>query len=181
MADSRQREPERDGRIPVWDAAVRLSHWALAGLVLFDFVLDDGGEVHRVVGYLAAGVVALRLLWASFARGEAALAALKPSPGRTLAYLRRGAPRSVGHDPLGVWMVWLLWTLVLLLGVTGWMSRLDAFWGDDRLHAVHSVLADILLVSVALHLAGVAAMSWLWRENLPGAMLTGRKRGPGPP
>ena len=28
-------------------------------------------------------------------------------------------------------MVWLLWIVVLLLGVTGWMSRLDAFWGDD--------------------------------------------------
>jgi cytochrome b len=43
------------------------------------------------------------------------------------------------------------------------------------------VLADLLMVAVALHLAGVALMSWLWRENLPGAMLTGRKRGPGSP
>jgi cytochrome b len=177
MPDSRVREPARDGRIRVWDAAVRLLHWALAGLVLFDFVVDDGGPVHRVVGSVAAGAVVLRLVWAVFAGGAARLAALKPSLARTMAYLRDGAPRTVDHDPLGVWMVWLLWTLVLLLGVTGWMSGLDAFWGDDRVHAAHDVLADILLVAVVVHLAGVAAMSWKWRENLPGSMLTGKKRG----
>jgi len=181
MTDSRPREPASDGRIPVWDAAVRLSHWTLAGLVLVDFIVDDGGQTHRIVGYLAAAVIPLRLAWAAFARGEGALAALRPSVRGTLEYLRRGARRTIGHDPLGVWMVWLLWTLVLLLAITGWMSRLDAFWGDDRVEAVHAVLADILMIAVALHLAGVAVMSWLWRENLPGAMLTGRKRGPGPP
>jgi cytochrome b len=73
--------------------------------------------------------------------------------------------------------VWLLWLLVLLLGITGWMTRLDAFWGDQQLHDVHSLLADILLVSVACHLIAVGTMSWLWKENLPAAMVTGRKRG----
>ena len=179
MADSRPREP-RDGRIPVWDAAVRLFHWTLAGLVVFDLVVDDGDEAHRVVGYVAVAVVVLRLAWAAFSRGEARLGALKPSVGRTVAYLRAGAPRTIGHDPLGVWMVWLLWTLVLLLGLTGWMSRLDAFWGDERVQVAHDLLADVLLGAVVLHLAGVAAMSWKWRENLPGAMLTGKKRGDDP-
>ena len=55
---------------------------------------------------------------------------------RTCARARRAPP---GHDPLGVWMIWLLWSLVLLLGVTGWMSRLDAFWGDDGIHEVHAL------------------------------------------
>ena len=73
-------------------------------------------------------------------------------------------------------MVWLLWLLVLLLGVTGWMSRLDAFWGDDRLHDIHAWLADALLIAVAVHLTGIVAMSWRWRENLVGAMFSGRKR-----
>ena len=169
------------GRVRVWDVAVRVSHAALAALVVFDLVADDGGPLHRAVGYVAAALVVARLAWAAFARGENALAALRPSLRRTFAYLRAGAPRTVGHDPLGVWMVWLLWSLVLLLGVTGWMSRLDAFWGDDRVHAVHAWLADALLVAVALHLAGVAAMSWRWRENLPRAIVTGTKRVADPP
>jgi cytochrome b len=75
-------------------------------------------------------------------------------------------------------MVWLLWSLVLLLGLTGWMTRLDAFWGNETLHEVHAWLAHALVAAVAVHLAGVAAMSWRWRENLVRAMITGRKRAP---
>lgn len=48
---------------------------------------------------------------------------------------------------------------MLLLGLTGWMSRLDAFWGDERVHDIHAFLANLLLVAVILHLAGVATMS----------------------
>jgi cytochrome b len=182
VAGGRANAPSaRGGRIRVWDAAVRTFHAALAALVVFDLIADDGGPVHRAVGYVAVALVVARLSWAALARGENAFAALKPSLRRTIAYLRAGAPRTVGHDPLGVWMVWLLWSLVLLLGVTGWMSRLDAFWGDDRVHAVHAWLADALLAAVALHLAGVAAMSWRWRENLSRAIVTGTKRVADPP
>ena len=176
MPGSQLRETGPDGRAQVWDAAVRLLHWSLAALVLFDLYLDDGGWLHRVIGYWAAGIVVARLLWAVVARGASGLAGLKPSLTGTLAYLRGGTPRAPGHDPLGLWMVWLLWSLVLLLGITGWMSRLDAFWGDDLLRDVHSWLAQALLIAVVVHLSGVVAMSWRWRENLIAAMLTGRKR-----
>jgi cytochrome b len=160
----------------VWDAAVRLQHWLLAGLVIFCTFQDGGGRVHRLAGYAAAGVVVARLLWAALARGHGSLAALKPSVTATIAFVRARAPRCIGHDPLGLWMVWLLWSLVLLLALTGWMSRLDAFWGDERLQDVHAWLADALLAAVVLHLLGVGVMSWRWRENLPATMVTGRKR-----
>ena len=176
MSGSPARETGPDGRVPVWDAAVRVLHWSLAALVLFDFYVDDGGWWHRTIGYVAVGVVAARWLWAAWTGGRAGLASLRPSPRRTVSYLRLGAPRARGHDPLGLWMVWLLWSLVLLLGLTGWMSRLDAFWGDDGIRDVHAWLADALLIAVAVHLSGVLAMSWRWRENLVGAMVTGRKR-----
>jgi cytochrome b len=65
---------------------------------------------------------------------------------------------------------------VLLLGLSGWMSRLDALWGDERVHDAHAFLADLLLAAVILHLAGVATMSWLWKENLPASMVNGFKR-----
>lgn len=166
-----------DVRVPVWDAVVRLLHWAIAALVVVELVRDDGDRWHRALGYTAAGLVLARWLWAGWRGGvHGGFSALRPSLRGTLAYLRDGAPRSIGHDPLGLWMVWLLWTLVLLLALTGWMSRLDAFWGDDLLVDLHAALADVMIASVLLHLAGVLVMSWRWRENLPGAMLSGRKR-----
>ena len=176
MPDSRLRETDAGGRVAAWDAAVRVLHWSLAAGVLFDFYLDDGGWLHRTVGYAAVGVVVARWLWSIGAGGTAGLATLKPSLRGTVAYLRAGAPRTRGHDPLGLWMVWLLWSLVLLLGLTGWISRLDAFWGDDGIRELHAMLADALLVAVAVHLTGIVAMSWRWRENLVAAMLHGRKR-----
>ena len=162
--------------MPAWDPIVRLCHWTLAGLVIFDFVYDDGGYTHRMVGYAAAVVVLLRLGWAAV-RGHS----LRPSVAETRVYVRQllagSTPRSAGHDPLGLWMVWLLWILVLLLMVSGWASRLDMFWGDERVEEVHTVLADLLMAAVAVHVLAVVAMSVIWRENLPAAMVSGRKRG----
>ncbi|MBX3622765.1 MAG: cytochrome b/b6 domain-containing protein [Rhizobacter sp.] len=172
--------PDRHGRVPVWDAAVRLLHAALAATVIVNLIRDDGDRLHRAIGYIAVGIVLMRLVWALVARGPARLAHLRLSWRGTWRYgralLQGHPPRHLAHDPLGLWMVWLLWALVLLLGLTGWMSRLDAFWGDDLVNGLHTWLADILLVAVLLHLAGVAVMSWLWKENLPASMLTGRKR-----
>lgn len=170
-------------RTRVWDAGVRVAHWSLAALVVVNLIRDDGDIVHRWLGYAAVAVVLSRLTWACLSRSHAGMASLLPSASGAIAYLRlllRGQPpRAEGHDPLGLWMIWLLWALVLLLGLTGWMSRLDAFWGDDRMHDLHAVLADILLVAVFLHLLGVATMSWLWKENLLASMVTGFKRSPG--
>jgi cytochrome b len=143
-------------RVPAWDWAVRLLHWTLAVLVAVDLVRDDGDYAHRLVGYAASAVVLVRLSWAAVSRSHAGLAALRPSVSQSRAYLRllvRGqAPRSAGHNPLGV------------------------FWGDDCVHDAHALLADMMLIAVILHLAGVATMSWLWRENLPASMITGYKR-----
>jgi len=145
------RRLEHAPSVRVWGVTVRLLHWTLASLVIVDLVIDDGGAAHRWVGYAAAAVVLARLAWAA---AQGGLAGLRPSVSLTRSYLgllaRGRPPRAPGHDPLGLWMVWLLWTLVLLLGITGWMTRLDAFWGDEQLHAVHALLADALLCAVAL-------------------------------
>jgi cytochrome b len=162
--------------LQVWDPIVRLLHWTLAALIVFDLVYDDGGYTHRMVGYAAAVGVLLRLTWAAVTRGHS----LKPSIAETRTYLllllAGKPPRSAGHDPLGLWMVWLLWILVLLLGLTGWMSRLDVFWGDELVNGAHSMLANLLMLAVTVHVLAVVAMSMIWRENLPAAMVTGIKR-----
>ena len=49
--------------------------------------------------------------------------------------------------------------------------------GGDWLEEVHEVVGNAMLVLVGVHLAGVAVASYLHRENLPRAMVTGVKQG----
>jgi hypothetical protein len=62
----------------------------------------------------------------------------------------------------------------LLAGVSGYAAQADAAeWLEDA----HGALAWALLAVVIVHVAGVALSSLMHRENLVGAMITGRKRG----
>jgi cytochrome b len=167
--------------VPAWSLFVRLSHWAVAAIVLFDF-FGDTGEWHRDLGYAAACLVALRVFHGlSRPREDAAHVGL-PRPAALIQHvqglLRGHARRELGHNPAGLCMALLMWTLVLALGVTGWMTQSDAYWGEDWLIGLHTWLARALQACVLAHWAGVIVMSRLQKENLAKAMLTGRKRAP---
>jgi len=85
--------------------------------------------------------------------------------------------RFIGHNPLGGWMVVALLTMVALVGITGWLYTTDRFWGVPWVEEIHETLSDIFFLFVALHILGVIFTSVRHRENLPGSMLHGRKRG----
>ena len=70
----------------------------------------------------------------------------------------------------------LLLGLALAAAASGWSVYNDL--GGDWLEEAHEFLAGAMLAIVGVHLAGVALSSWLHRENLVGAMLTGRKPAP---
>jgi cytochrome b len=165
--------------VAVWDRVVRLTHWSVAALVLYDYWQDSGDRWHRNLGYAAAALVLLRLVWALVGSPPARFASWWPTPARLRAYcasLLAGRPgRSLGHNPLGASMMLALWSLILGLALTGWMSRLDYFWGDDGIKAIHAWLAHALIVLVAIHVLAVLVMSRVHRQNLVAAMLTGRK------
>jgi cytochrome b len=162
----------------VWARPVRVAHWCLATLICFDLFNDSGGKVHRYAGYAAAAVVALRLLYGIVYRSGPARLPL-PKPSECWAHLREmltgRVPRLAGHNPLGAAMTLLLWTLVLLLALTGWVSRWDRFWGEDWPQESHSWLSYILQLCVILHLLGVAVGSVLERQNLVRGMISGGK------
>lgn len=165
----------------VWNLFVRLSHWVVAAIVLFNF-FNDTGALHRNLGYAAAAIVALRVAYGLMrARDDAAHVGL-PRPSALIEHVHglwRAQPgqahRVLGHNPAGLCMALLMWALVLALGATGWMTQLDAYWGEDWLINLHTWLARALQLCVLGHWAGVIVMSWLQRENLVKAMVTGRK------
>ncbi|GJG94855.1 cytochrome b/b6 domain-containing protein [Cupriavidus pauculus] len=171
---------QASGTIRVWDLAVRFTHWSVAAIVFYDVIDDSGDLLHRQLGYVAAGLVLFRIVWGFVGTEHARFGAWLPRPAGVLAYgralLHGRAPRFVSHTPLGAVMMLATWTLILALAITGWMSRLDPFWGEDWPIDIHRWLSNTLLGLVAVHVVAAIAMSLKGRENLIAAMLTGRKR-----
>jgi cytochrome b len=173
-------------RVPVWPWWLRALHWSLAASVTASFLTHEGGGVwHERWGYVALAVAALRVLMGlKGSDSHTRLSGWLRSPAATwryaAAHVRGHAPRYVGHNPLGGWMMALLLADVLACGVTGWLYTTDRFWGVAWLETLHGVLGDAFVPLVVLHVAGALWASRLQRENLVAAMLHGSKRAPGP-
>lgn len=166
--------------IPVWDRFVRLFHWSLVACVLTNFFLvDDGKTLHQILGYTANAWVLARIVWGFIGSKHARFADFFPTPSRLrqhLCSLINGEQHfHPGHNPVGALMMLALMTLVLSLGVTGYMQTLDAFWGEEWLQEVHEALATTLIACAGLHAAAAIVMGRLERTNLVGAMITGTK------
>lgn len=170
-------------RILVWDAPVRLFHWLMV-LSFAGAYLSAESErwrlLHVTLGYTMAGLVAFRILWGLLGTRHARFASFVRGPGAVGRYLRsllqRRPEHYTGHNPAGALAIVAL--LLLTLGVTaaGWATYQEV--GGKWLEELHQVLANLMLAVVGVHVAGVVLGSWLHRENLVAAMLTGRKAGP---
>lgn len=170
--------------VRVWDPFVRIVHWTVAALVVTDLLNEAGANAwHRYFGYAAGALVIVRLAWGLIAPAHARLSEMARSASRALPYaqsLTAAGLRSsyLGHNPLGACMAFTLWTLTLIVVVTGWMLRLDRFWGDEFMEQVHGYVAYVLCACAVVHVGSVLAMSALYRTNLAKAMITGNKRAP---
>ena len=82
----------------------------------------------------------------------------------------------LGHSPLGSVMMFTLIALLTATCVTGWMTTLDAFWGDKWLENLHGLIANTIMVLAFVHAAAALFESWRHSENLVWSMVTGRKR-----
>jgi cytochrome b len=173
-------EASEAGWVKVWDPLVRLFHWGLAAAVLIAFVSDGERTVHESAGYVALALVAVRLLWGVIGPTYARFSSFVRGPRAVLAYLgdivHRRAGRHLGHNPAGGAMIVALLLLVLVAGVSGWMSETDRFFAVRWVEVLHSVSADALIAMAGFHVAGVLASSLLHKENLVRAMITGKKR-----
>ncbi|MEP1722161.1 MAG: cytochrome b/b6 domain-containing protein, partial [Nitratireductor sp.] len=162
--------------------------------------------LHVWAGYAIAITVALRILWGCVGPRRARFSDFVTGPVRVLGYLRDlatgRAPRHLGHSPAGGAMTLALLAALALTAVSGMATlaveegrgplagivahqrtvedgsgaarerdEAGAVWED-----VHEFAANLTLVLIVLHVAGVALASYAHRENLVRAMVTGAKR-----
>ncbi len=194
--------------IRIWDPLVRVFHWGLVAVFTLAWLTADGGGTwHEAAGYAAAGLVGLRLVWGLIGTRYARFSQFVQGPTAVAQYLRqmvRGREhRYLGHNPAGAAMIAAILVTMSATAFTGWLvaepTRLaylpampqivtSAFAdsGDHRkrgnrpLKEVHETVADLMLVLIGLHVAGVVFASVRHKENLARAMITGDKRRPEP-
>lgn len=181
--------------ITVWDPLIRIFHWLLAGAFLLAwFVEDERMQLHLIAGGTVAGLLLFRLVWGFTGTPFSRFRDFLYPPDEILAHLRGllhlKASAHMGHTPAGSAMIFiLLGTLMLLVasglllygaqeargplaGIAGQPS-LSMIYAMERIHAL---LADGIALLVLLHVGGVVVESWLQKQNLAIAMVTGRKK-----
>jgi len=170
------------GRILVWDAPVRVFHWLLALSFAGAYITAESESwrlLHVTLGYTMAGLVVFRVLWGLMGTRYARFSTFVRGPRAVAGYLRamvRGRPEHhVGHNPAGALAIVALLGLAALIAASGWATYNDV--GAGWLEDAHELAANTMLAVVGLHIAGVVAASWLHRENLVRAMVTGYKTG----
>ena len=187
---------KQEGRdVVVWDVATRLFHWSLVGLVATNlfFIGPRGGTstiVHFIVGYAVVGLVFFRLIWGFLGSPRSRFADfLHPWPV-VKAYVDRlrrlNPPHSIGHNPLGGWMIAALLATLATMVVTGPfaagrrasgpLAHLLSQGGAHLAGSIHVLVSDLLIGLIVVHVAGVGIDWLLTGDNLVKAMLTGRKR-----
>jgi cytochrome b len=164
----------------VWDAPVRVFHWLMVLSFVGAYLTAESERwrlVHVTLGYTMAGLVVFRIVWGLVGTRHARFSSFVRGPTTVAAYLRgliRGRPeRHVGHNPAGAVAIVSLLVLTVVVAATGWAAYNEV--GGEALEELHEVVANVMLAIVGVHVAGVLIGSWLHRDNLIGAMLTGRK------
>ncbi len=162
----------------VWDMVVRLTHWTVAALFLANFfVTEEGSDVHEWVGYVVLAAVAVRLLWGLVTRSPARLSAFKPNITKAISHLagvlETKSDDHQGHNPAGAIMIWAMWLCLIITGVSGWLTQLDMFWGEDWVEELHELCANLTMIAVSIHISAVIFMThWTKRSYLRSMLFT---------
>ncbi len=183
--------------VAVWDLPTRIFKWSLVFAVSLAFLVSSSNPrgtdflVHVTCGYIVTLLLIFRLVWGfiggqyarfrSFVRGWKSVRAY----GEGLA--RLDPPHTLGHNPVGGWMIVLLLGTLSLIVLTGLLaegrtggrgpsSDLLSISAIAVIGNIHAWLGFLIMWLAGLHVTGVLFESLLHRENLILTMITGRKK-----
>lgn len=180
----------------VWDVPTRLFHWALVICVCAAWYIGDNRDFsninyHFYLGYTIGGLIVFRLLWGLVGPAPVRLSKLFFGPVSVFRYLstvfKREPSGTAGHNPIGSWSVLAMLVSLAVQVVTGLFAEDDGLFASGplagyvssstilQMNEIHHYNSRILLALVGLHVfAGLFYLIWK-RENLIGAMFTGKK------
>ncbi|HET6265871.1 MAG TPA: cytochrome b/b6 domain-containing protein [Usitatibacter sp.] len=188
---------EPNVEVEVWDLPIRLFHWVLFALLVFQAVSGTiGGDMmewHVVTGYAILALVVFRIFWGFAGSTHARFASFAAGPRATWHFTRRLFSREavpqVGHNPLGGWSVMAMVASLLLQGVTGLfaydgvatqgpLAYLVSIETSNALSDLHDHNFKVLLALAVAHVVAVIYHLVVKKEDLTTPMFTGIKRVP---
>lgn len=180
--------------VKVWDLPTRLFHWSLVALIAVLWASGEFGklDLHMKLGLAALTLIQFRIVWGFVGSRTSQFSHFVRGPAAIRDYLlaaRRGAARSIGHNPLGAYSVLALLALLLVQATSGLfasddimtegpLAHLVSAKGVALLSSVHRIGFKLLLALIALHLAAVVYYRVVRKDDLVRAMITGVKQVP---
>lgn len=184
-----------EAKVKVWDPVVRIFHWSLVGGFFIAYITEeDFLNLHVWAGYTVLSLVFLRILWGLVGTQYARFSDFVYTPQTVKQFLldtlHLRAPRYLGHNPAAGAMIVLLLVALLLTSLSGLavygvedgagplagiFAGTGEFWADI-FEEIHELFANLTVLLVLLHVAGVIVESLIHGENLVSAMWHGYKR-----
>ncbi len=195
-------EYQKNSEIKIWDIGVRVFHWSLVLFYTVAYISEDVELIHVYAGYVVLGLIAFRVVWGLIGTKYARFSNFIFGKPETINYVKslftRNPKRFLGHNPAGGWMILAMLISLLLVSWTGLEMYADAGKGplagtsveifdkayangDEESHEsaweeIHESMANLTLLLVFVHIAGVIVSSIVHRENLVKSMITGYKK-----
>lgn len=178
-----------NNKIKVWDFPIRLFHWVTVGLLGGLWWSGETGEMslHQVLAYILMALLVFRIIWGFIGSDTARFGQFVRSPKDVYQYATsKHKSESVGHNPMGAYMVILLLSLLVVQLVTGLFATDDIFTEGPLYSYVSSDLAsnltwvhkqnfNLILGFACVHI--LAVFVYLFKgDNLIKAMITGYKQ-----
>jgi cytochrome b len=178
--------------VRVWDVPVRFVHWLIVVLLAVSWWTAETGrmEWHQYSGFTMLALLVFRVYWGFFGSSTARFANFVRGPRVIATYVKGRWAAMPGHNPLGALSVVALFSLLLAqvaLGLfavdvdgieSGPLSIYVSFDAGRVAAKWHHTVFDILLWLVALHVVAVFYYVFIKKENLVGAMISGKRTYP---
>lgn len=168
--------------IMVWDMPVRVFHWLLVICFAGAWLSSESERwamIHYAFGYTACLLVLIRLVWGLIGTRYARFSQFLKKPKAVLEHfmaMLRGHPHhDVGHNPAGGLVMFALMLLILIIGLSGYLS-VKEFLGNF-VSEIHEAVSSLVLGLVIVHIVAAVGMSLIERQNLIRSMVTGKKQG----
>jgi len=186
-------EKVKKSRIFVWDLPTRIFHWFFVLSFIAAWLCSENDRFlyeHVFAGYLFFGLFIFRFIWGWIGSHYALFRTFAYDWPSVTAYLKGllsgEAERHIGHNPAGGWAIFAMLLLSLAVAITGFL----VFGGEEGhgplagyvsydvgtlMKEAHELFAVTMLILVVVHVSGVIVESFLHKENLVRAMITGYK------